>query len=187
MISWKDLLNKFGTVKIGQEEFRMPFYQEEKIMFTSKIDRYIREARAYLVDPDYYTGRRYARREQEVPRDTLIEFESAILTACAIIYKDIDQSRIVSRISGFRGIDWVRVLDEIRSESSGILAMTKIFNLTNDSLYCDETMKILRLYRLKTAKLEHSWKGSNPIERSKPIVQFRDSVFQKYVWSDEII
>lgn len=181
MFSWKDLLNKFGTVKLGQEEFRMPFYREEKIRFTSKIDRYLRDARAYLIDPDYYTVRRYARREQEVPRDSLMEFESAILTACAIIYKDIDQFRIVSMISGFRGIDWVRVLDEIRSESSGILAMKKFFNLTNDSLYCDETMKRLRLYRLKTAQLEHSWKGDNPIVQSNHIVQFSDRVFLKYV------
>lgn len=48
MISWKDLLNKFGTVKLGQEEFRMLFYREEKIRFTSKIDRYLRDIASQL-------------------------------------------------------------------------------------------------------------------------------------------
>lgn len=128
-----------------------------KVSFTRKVERYLRDGRAVLLDPVEFP-RYYRHREEQVPRSDLVNFESAILAACAILYKDYDLSKLVAKVTGLGHLDWIRVLSEIRNSYDGVFVMKQILTTIPELSLNEDDTRRMRLYRMRVGQLDHDLK-----------------------------
>lgn len=142
-----------------------------KVTFTRKVERYLRDGRAVLLDPVEFP-RFYRHREEQVPRSDLVNFESVILAGCAILYKDYDLSELVAKVTGLGHLDWIRVLSEIRNSYDGVFVMKQILTTIPEPSLNEDDMKRMRLYRMRVGQLDHNLK-TNAVNRdylTSPVV-----------------
>ena len=142
-----------------------------KVSFTRKVERYLRDGRAVLLDPVEFP-RYYRHREEQVPRSDLVNFESVILAACAILYKDYDLSKLVAKVTGLRHLDWIGVLSEIRNSYDGVFVMKQILSTIPESSLNEDDTRRMRLYRMRVGQLDHDL-NTNAVNRdylTSPVV-----------------
>lgn len=170
-----DFYNRYSIDSDDENEvllrdMRQQYYN--KVLFTRKVEHYLRDGRAVLLDPVEFP-RYYRRREEQVPRSDLVNFESAILAGCAILYKDYDLSKLVAKVTGLGHLDWISVLSEIRNSYDGVFVMKQILTTIPGMYYLNEDeMKRMRLYRMRVGQLDHDLK-TNAVNRdylTSPVV-----------------